>query len=78
MFLTTVQQVSSFDSNRVEALRLLLALLSLPLFLDTPSVVRNIKNSRVWFAIITAQPLFLVTRRRVAAVLLVRDDIRAC
>lgn len=33
------QQVSSFDSNRVEALRLLASMLSLPLFLDTPFTV---------------------------------------
>ncbi|CAN0484909.1 unnamed protein product, partial [Ectocarpus sp. 12 AP-2014] len=32
-----MRQVSSFDSNRVETLRLLVTLLSLPLFLDTPS-----------------------------------------
>ncbi|CAN0433612.1 unnamed protein product, partial [Ectocarpus sp. 8 AP-2014] len=35
----SMRQVSSFDSNRVEALRLLATLLSLPLFLDTPSPV---------------------------------------
>eukprot|EP00752_Nemacystus_decipiens_P011806 g10475.t1 len=32
-----MRQVSNFDSNRVEVLRLLAALLSLPLFLETPS-----------------------------------------
>lgn len=34
------QQVSTLDSNRVEVLRLLATLLSLPLFLETPSTVR--------------------------------------
>ncbi|CAN0259146.1 unnamed protein product, partial [Ectocarpus sp. 4 AP-2014] len=34
-----MRQVSSFDSNRVETLRLLATLLCLPLFLDTPSPV---------------------------------------
>ncbi|CAN0234709.1 unnamed protein product, partial [Laminaria digitata] len=32
-----MRQITSKDSNRVEALRLLAAMLSLPLFLDTPS-----------------------------------------
>lgn len=36
-----LQQVTSKDSNRVEALRLLTVMLSLPLFLDTPSSVRT-------------------------------------
>ncbi|CAM9599659.1 unnamed protein product [Pylaiella littoralis] len=34
-----MRQVSSLDSNRVEVLRLLASMLSLPLFLDTPSTV---------------------------------------